>query len=269
MPAAVSVRAALPVALAAAGLFTAGVAALGLLALRRRDHSTPWKTVLAQFAAANPWSGRDLLFVLAAIASAQLVRGFLPASTLLDVLALQGAALAGLGWRLRGKTRPFGAAAPARAVLAQALLRWLAILPILWFLSFVWQLLLAALGHAPDFQLAVRMFLDAGGPARRAAFVFFAVVVAPIAEEATFRGVLLPLLVRRLGPAWGVALVAVGFAALHADLGTACALAAFSVALSLAYARTGTLLVPIAMHALFNGANLLLLLGLVRAGWAN
>ena len=76
---------------------------------------------------------------------------------------------------------------------------------------------------------------------------------------------LLPLLVRHAGPVAGVTLVALGFAALH-GLESLPALAAFSVALSLAYARTGTILVPITMHAIFNAANLALVAALVRAG---
>ena len=81
-----------------------------------------------------------------------------------------------------------------------------------------------------------------------------------------FRGILLPLLTRRTGPLAGMALTALGFAALHADLGTFVALAIFSVALSMAYIRTGTIWVPIEMHALFNAANLALLLALAHAG---
>ena len=59
--------------------------------------------------------------------------------------------------------------------------------------------------------------------------------------------------------------MAAGFAALH-GLESLPALAVFSVALSLAYARTGTLLVPMAMHAIFNATNLALVAALVRSG---
>ncbi len=266
MPPAPPFRLLLPVAAAMALLLVAGVAALVHLAVRRRTLSTPWKTVLAQAAAANPWTGRDLLLVLLLLSGAQFVRHFLPGSVFLNVLAFQGAGIAAIGWRALGKSRPFGGPAPARAIASEALLRWLAILPLLWFLSFTWQILLTALGHAPALQLAVRLFIETGDPLRQAAFFFFAVGVAPVAEEALFRGLLLPVLVRRLGAPAGLALVALGFAALHGDAGTFLALAVFSVALSMAYARTGTLLVPMAMHALFNAANLALLLALVRLG---
>lgn len=266
MPPLDTLRPLLPVAAALALLLAAGVAALAHLALRPRDFSTPWKTVLGQLAAASPWRGRDLLFILLALSGAQLVRRMLPASTALDIVAFQGVLVAAVGWWMRAKPRPFGAPAPAHAVLAQAALRWLAVLPILWFVSFAWQILLTALGHAPDFQAAIHLFLETDDPLRRASFVVFAVVVAPIAEEALFRGILLPLLVRRFGAAIGLGLVALGFAALHGDAGSFPGLAVLSVALSLAYARTGTILVPMAMHALFNAANLALILALLRSG---
>ena len=266
MPPLDTLRPLLPAAAALALLLAAGVAALAHLALRPRGFSTPWKTVLGQLAAASPWRGRDLLFILLALSGAQLVRRLLPASTALDIVAFQGVLVAAVGWWMRAKPRPFGAPAPARAVLAQAALRWLAVLPILWFVSFAWQILLTALGHAPDFQAAIHLFLETDDPLRRASFVVFAVVVAPIAEEALFRGILLPLLVRRFGAAIGLGLVALGFAALHGDAGSFPGLAVLSVALSLAYARTGTILVPMAMHALFNAANLALILALIRSG---
>ena len=266
MPPPDTLRSLLPIAAALALLLVAGLAALAHLALRPREDSLPWKTLLAQFAAANPWHGRDLLFILLVLSGAQVVRHFLPASVFWDVMAFQVALLGGIAWRMRGKTRPFSGAAPANAVVSQATLRWLAILPILWLVSFTWQILLTALDRVPDFQTAIHLFLEADDPWARLQFVIFAVIVAPIAEEALFRGILLPLLVRGLGSAVGLALVAVGFAALHGDIGSFPGLAVFSVALSLAYARTGTILVPIAMHALFNAANLALLLALIRSG---
>lgn len=265
MPDSATLHRLMPLAAALAVLLVAGVAA-GLQLAARREFSTPWKTLLAQFAAANPWRWADLGAVLLALAAAQFARHFLPTSLLLDVLAFQGALVAAILWRMRGKPRPFGAAAPARTVLPQAAVRWLAILPVLWFLSFVWNMALNAAGHVPDFQVAVQMFMDADDPWTRIQLVIFAGIFAPIAEEALFRGLLLPLLVRRVGAVAGLALVALGFAALHGDVGSFPALAVFSVALSLAYARTGTLLVPMAMHALFNVANLALLTGLIRSG---
>lgn len=266
MPAPDTLRLLLPIALAMAVLLTAGVAALVHLAARRGPFSLPWKIQLAQLAEASPWHWPDLILLLLLLALAQGIRQFLPPAVGWDVLAFQGVLIAGIAWRAYGKVRPLGEPAPARTIAAQALLRWLAILPILWFAGFTWQLLLKVAGYAPDFQEAISYFLNTGDFKVRAAFLFFAVVLAPLAEEGLFRGILLPLLTRRTGPLAGMALTALGFAALHADLGTFVALAIFSVALSMAYIRTGTIWVPIAMHALFNAANLALLLALAHAG---
>ena len=266
MPVPGTLRLLVPLAGGLALLLVLGVAAFAYLATRRREFSTPWQTAVAQLAAASPWRGLDLWIILIGLAGAQVIRRFLPSSTALDVLAFQGVVIAAAAVLARGKPRPFGGPAPLRAVAFQALLRWLAILPVLWFFSFTWQILLEVFGRPPDFQMAVRLFLEIHNPWVQAAFIGFAVLVAPVAEEILFRGLLLPILVRRVGAMGGLVLVALVFAGIHADAGTFLALAVFSVALSLAYARTGVLWVPVLMHALFNGTNLALLLVLVRAG---
>ncbi|HRT04688.1 MAG TPA: CPBP family intramembrane metalloprotease [Kiritimatiellia bacterium] len=245
-------------------LLAAGFAA-GFHLAARRCGATPWPLVLAQFAAASPWRPRDLWAVALVLAAAQFLRRFAPPALVYDVLAFQVALLAAILWRMRGKPQALGARAAPRTVLAEAALRWLAILPLIWFLGFAWNLALGLLGREPAFQHAVALFLETDTAWEQVRFVFFAVVVAPVAEEALFRGLLLPLLVRHAGAVAGVALTALGFAALH-GLESLPALAVFSVALSLAYARTGTLLVPMAMHAFFNAANLALVAALVRSG---
>jgi membrane protease YdiL (CAAX protease family) len=266
MPASVPLRPLLPVAGAMAALLAAGLAAFLHLALRRRPDAPTWTDALARLAGDSPWRGRDLAALLLVFAGAQAVRAGLGAAVVWDLLAFQGVLLAAILWRARGKIRPFGSPVPARVVAAQAVLRWLAVLPVLWFAVVAWQLLLKAAGVSLDIQHAVRLFLETGDPWARAGIFFFAVGIAPVAEETLFRGVLLPMLVRRTGAVAGLALTAIAFAALHGDAGTFAALAVFSVALSMAYARTGSLWVPIAMHALFNAVNLALLLALLRSG---
>ena len=226
----------------------------------------PWKAAVEQLGADCSWRWLDLFRLLLLLALAQLLRTRLPANIAWDVLAFQGTAIAGLLWLARGKPHPFGSSAPLRAVARQALRRWLSILPILWAAALAWNFLLTVAGHAPRFQESIGLFLASDGFLPRMAFVFFAVVLAPLAEEGLFRGLLQPLLIRRAGATAGLALTALGFAALHGDLGTFVPLAIFSVALSLAYARTGTLWVSIGMHALFNATNLALLLLLDRLG---
>jgi membrane protease YdiL (CAAX protease family) len=87
----------------------------------------------------------------------------------------------------------------------------------------------------------------------------FAVVIAPVAEEFIFRGMLFPF-VKQLGwpkLAWfGVSFL---FALIHLNAPTLVPLFVFALALTWLYDRTDNLLAPITAHALFNAANLVLL----------
>ncbi len=90
--------------------------------------------------------------------------------------------------------------------------------------------------------------------------MFMAVVVAPAAEETIFRGYIYGVLKRYAG-AIPAALISAGlFAAMHLSLSSLPALFVLALCLTLAYEATGSLLVNIFMHALFNLWNLLLML---------
>ncbi len=81
-----------------------------------------------------------------------------------------------------------------------------------------------------------------------------AVVIAPIAEECFFRGLLQTVLSNLFGGRWTAIIVtAVAFALMHSDQRHAVPpLAALAVILGYAYERHGSLLVPILLHAAFN-----------------
>lgn len=93
-------------------------------------------------------------------------------------------------------------------------------------------------------------------------FIGMAVVLAPLAEELFFRGMLFPALARRMSVWAAIVVSAVLFALLHvgtgatAELGANALLAALifplGVLLAWAYHRRGTLVVPILIHAIFN-----------------
>ena len=72
---------------------------------------------------------------------------------------------------------------------------------------------LAVILHAPMDGSQIEILIK--GRASLAAITLFGVVLAPIFEEMLFRGFLLPLLVRSLGPALGILFTAVPFALLH------------------------------------------------------
>jgi len=81
-----------------------------------------------------------------------------------------------------------------------------------------------------------------------------AVLLAPIAEEFFFRGLLQTLLVRVLRHRWAaIAVTSLAFGAIHFPQPQAIlALIVLSVLIGFAYERTGSLLPPILIHSFFN-----------------
>lgn len=86
-----------------------------------------------------------------------------------------------------------------------------------------------------------------------------AAVLAPCSEEFLFRGFFYGVWKRYLGPRRAAILASLLFAAMHTNLSSFPALFVLALCLTLAYERTGSLLVPIGFHACFNFTNLLVL----------
>lgn len=83
---------------------------------------------------------------------------------------------------------------------------------------------------------------------------FVAVVaLAPLLEEVLFRGVLLAVLRRHLGPAGGIVVSALLFMAVHQQPVTFLPLFWLGLILGFVYHYTGSLAAPVALHALHNG----------------
>ena len=82
-------------------------------------------------------------------------------------------------------------------------------------------------------------------------------LLAPVCEEFLFRGFFYAVGKRYLGPLASGFLTAVLFAAVHQSLTAFAGLFVLAVCFTLAYERTGSLLVPIGMHALYNSTSLL------------
>ena len=101
--------------------------------------------------------------------------------------------------------------------------------------------------------------LVAMGGVWRVLVIFAAVVLAPLAEEIFFRGLLQSMLRRYLGHAWGGILITSAFFAIvhvpHYD--TMPALFVLSVVLGYNYERCGRLYAPILIHVIFNGESIL------------
>lgn len=143
--------------------------------------------------------------------------------------------------------------------LGLSLILYLAMLPPLWLISAVYQLILHRAGY--DFCLQdVATLLTAPAPwFLRTALFLIVIIVAPVFEEIVFRGVFLPGLVRRFGFWPGIILISLVFGGLHLHLPSFLPLFLLSVVFCFAYARTRSLLVPIGMHACFNAVTTILL----------
>jgi membrane protease YdiL (CAAX protease family) len=119
--------------------------------------------------------------------------------------------------------------------------------------------LMEKVGWKPEDEMAVSLLLNATSRAAGIYLGFFAVVLAPVAEEFIFRGVLFPY-IKQLGfpkLAWiGLSLV---FALIHGDAAVFIPLFVLSLALTYLYEKTDCLLAPIFAHALFNAVNLVLI----------
>jgi len=161
----------------------------------------------------------------------------------------------GIAWRAG-----FGFSGPQlKRALRLALLVFILVLPAVWLLQAASIFTLTRLGHPPDDQAAVRLFESVQSWWMRAYLAGFAVVLAPVAEEFIFRGLLYPF-IKQLGwpqLAWfGVSTL---FALIHFDVATFLPLLLLAMTLTWLYEKTDNLLAPITVHALFNATNLVML----------
>ncbi len=112
-------------------------------------------------------------------------------------------------------------------------------------------------------QNVVEFFLNASEKSDEKAvclMLLLAVVVAPAAEETIFRGYIYGVLKRYLGGVGAAALSAALFAAMHLNLAALPSLFVLALCLTLAYEATGSILVNIFMHGIFNLSMLLVMM---------
>ncbi|MFA5689027.1 MAG: CPBP family intramembrane glutamic endopeptidase [Kiritimatiellales bacterium] len=160
--------------------------------------------------------------------------------------------------KFSGAGKFFGGRSPK--FIFAGILFYLAMLPPLWLFNMMYQVILYFLGQDISLQdITVMLAADAVWPVRVLLFLS-AIIIAPVFEEVIFRGILLPVAIRYTGKWLGIILISLIFGALHFHLPSFGALVLLSVALSLAAVRTGSLLVPITMHAVFNGITMILLM---------
>ena len=106
----------------------------------------------------------------------------------------------------------------------------------------------------PQTEQAVETLQRAAPGFNRIYLVFFALVIAPVSEEALFRGILYPTIKQYGFPRaalWGTSLL---FAAVHVNLPAFLPLVILAIVLTILYERTNNLLACIVAHSLFNAS---------------
>jgi membrane protease YdiL (CAAX protease family) len=116
-----------------------------------------------------------------------------------------------------------------------------------------------AFGSGSSKQEIVDLFNTSSTIGQRVAIIVLAVVVAPISEEFIFRFFIYGVVRRYFGVAIALVFNSLLFAAAHIHLPSAVPLFVLGSCFTLAYEWSGSILVCMAMHALFNSVQLIFL----------
>ena len=228
----------------------------------------------------RPWNGSDVVYIVLVLALLHLFvagllhalqgAGWLNATEEVAVwvvahgLALHWAALVvifyvarrrNISWRLGFAHTRWS----LRHGVVQGVLAYVAAIPFLMLYAALYHVWLQWSGHEPTLQDAIELFAGMERGFLYFYFIVLAVVIAPISEELLFRGILLPALGRRWGVGAAIAISSVLFALLHFHVPSLVPLLVLSVALSLAYIYTESIVAPIVMHMLFNSVSLVVM----------
>jgi membrane protease YdiL (CAAX protease family) len=187
------------------------------------------------------WRGLFVMNVVSSVASAATV------AIILIVAAFQFArGLKGFGLRLK--------TIPRDVVFAFGTL--LAVWPLVGAIMRVTEAATKAL-FGRDFQVpqheALELISQSPAPALEIVLIVLAVVLAPLVEEMLFRGLFQSMIRSHLGRPWiSIVLTSILFACIHANPTHWPALFTLAMGLGYAYEKSGSLVRPILMHAMFN-----------------
>jgi uncharacterized protein len=129
----------------------------------------------------------------------------------------------------------------------------LAAYPLLFLADIVTQRFLRS---APQKQAILELFSQSSTVEQRILIIVLAVALAPVAEEFIFRFFLYGVVKRYGGRVVGIVASALLFAAVHGHLPSFLPLFVLGVCLAIAYEWSGSILVSMMMHALFNAVTL-------------
>lgn len=109
-------------------------------------------------------------------------------------------------------------------------------------------------------QEVVNLMKNTSGFGLKAGLIVSACVVAPLVEELIFRGYIYGVLKKFTNPLFAMITAAALFSAVHMNLPALIPLWAFAIILTLAYELSGSLWVPIGIHAGFNTFSVVMML---------
>ena len=186
-----------------------------------------------------------------------------PATVLIAVLSFEGAACALICRFLReqriGWTEAFGFDIEWKRALWLGALAAVVFLCVGLLLQSVSVQVLERLHLQAKEQTVVEVLQTSGSWPNRLVIGAAAILLAPLAEEMLFRGILYPAIKQAGFPRlalWGTALA---FGAVHVNLASFVPLTVLALLLTWLYEKTGNLLAPIVTHSLFNALNFVLL----------
>ena len=126
-------------------------------------------------------------------------------------------------------------------------------------LKYISEIALQKMGWKIEDQRAVEMFGNVKSVGLKVYLGFFAVIIAPMAEEFIFRGVLFSSIQKLGWPKCAWLVPSLLFALIHNNAPIFLPLFVFALALTWLYQKTGGLFAPMLAHSLFNATNLVLL----------
>lgn len=135
-------------------------------------------------------------------------------------------------------------------------------LPLGWGLQTASMLVMKSFGFEPSEQLALVALRNSGSAAQLIVMGLVTIVLAPVAEEILFRGVLYPVAKQygfRRAALWGTSVL---FAAIHFNLAAFVPLMLLALLLVWLYEKTDNLLAPITAHVAFNAINFVMFFAL-------
>jgi len=122
-------------------------------------------------------------------------------------------------------------------------------------LNFISQIIVTALGGEVTTQEAVKMVSNSGSSTELILQALSVVILAPIAEELFFRGVVYTAIKQAGYPGLAVGFSAIFFASIHGSLTLILPLTLLAIVLIWIYEKTGSIFAPILVHATFNAVN--------------